>query len=291
MNDHLTRFAFANFPVRGAAVRLTEAWQAVLARQGDESWAVTELLGEALAASSLMFSNIKFNGRITLQLQGGGPLNLLMAQCDVGGAVRGIVRGSEQVESDMGFEQLTDQGTLVITLESRREQQRYQGIVGLDAVGLAKSLEGYFQQSEQIATRIWLAADADHASGLILQQMPEQPAADDDGWNRVVTLAETITPEELLGLDSQSLLHRLYHDESLALGDALSLRFDCPCSRDRVADVLRSLGADEIDAAMAEQTELTVDCEFCNQRYSFDVVDLAQLFSGKPVEPAPDSTQ
>ncbi len=293
--EAMTRFAFEHMPVRGAIVQLGPSWDTILERNRHASVAAT-LLGEACVASALMFSNIKLSGRISLQLQGGtGPLALLLAQADSEGKLRGVVRMRDEQDTVLSersdFRTLTSGATLAITLERHGTQQRYQGIVPLDGDSLAEALQAYFAQSEQLPTRLWLAATPDSgAAGLLLQRLPGT-AEDDDGWNRALQLAETITTAELTSLEPDEILHRLYHRETLRRFDPTPLGFGCSCSRERVAAVLRSLGEAELAAAAAGRGFVDVDCEFCNENYRFDAVDLGQLFSEFSVGSAPKTRQ
>ncbi|MEM9304429.1 MAG: Hsp33 family molecular chaperone HslO, partial [Pseudomonadota bacterium] len=272
-NDALTRFAFRGIPVRGAIVQLGPTWNAVRTRN-PEAASIQHVLGEACAAAALMFSNIKLEGQISLQLQGSGPLRLLLAQCSSEGTLRAIARPAETSNAEaMGFRELTQGATLAITIERKSAGgQRYQGIVPLEGDSLGEALEGYFEQSEQLPSRIWLMADGQAAAGLLLQRLPGD-LEDPDDWNRVTQLSETITPGEMLALPALDVLHRLFHREQVEVFPQLAVNFSCPCSRERVKNVLRSLDQAEIEAAAREQGDLEVSCEFCNEQYRFDAVD------------------
>ena len=281
--DQLLRFAFEGMPVRGAMVSLGDAWHAIRDRNPAPPSA-DSLLGEAVAAVALMFSNIKLRGQIALQLQGDAPVRLLLAQCTSQGELRAIISLADGLSGHEDFATLTHGAHLAITVEQYDNNRRYQGIVSLGSGSLAAGLEGYFRQSEQLPTRIWLAADGAHAAGMMLQQMPGE-AADLDGWQRVVTLADTLTVEELLAIDPRQVLHRLYHREHVALFEPQALKFGCRCSRERVVEVLQSLGPDQVCGATGEDGDLEVSCEFCNETYRFDRVDLGELFSDSGTSP------
>jgi molecular chaperone Hsp33 len=280
--DALRRFMFERFPVRGELVRLEDSWRAMLENQAYPP-AVRALLGEATAASVLLASTLKFDGLLTLQLQGDGPLSLLVVQCASNLSVRGLAKW--QGEDPRGtLAELTAGGRLVITIERRRAKERYQGIVLADTDTLARCLEAYFAQSEQLPTRLWLAADAHAAAGMLLQQLPGDVAApgeDADGWIRAGLLANTLSRDELLALDAQPLLRRLFHEEDLRLADTRDVCFRCSCNRERVEAALRLLGRSELDDLLASEGRIEVRCEFCNKAYGMDAVDVEGLLAGE----------
>jgi molecular chaperone Hsp33 len=278
--DALRRFMFERFPVRGEIVRLEDSWRAMLENQHYPP-AVRALLGEAMAAAVLLASTLKFDGLLTLQLQGDGPLSLLVVQCASNLSVRGLAKW--QGEDPRGtLAELTAGGRLVITIERRRAKERYQGIVLADTTSLAGCLEAYFAQSEQLPTRLWLAADGRSAAGMLLQQLPGDVAApgdDADGWRRAGLLADTLSTDELLSLDAEPLLRRLFHEEDLRLADTRDVRFRCSCNRERVEAALRLLGRNELDDLLASEGRIEVRCEFCNKAYAMDAVDVEGLLA------------
>ncbi|MFK7957856.1 MAG: Hsp33 family molecular chaperone HslO [Lysobacterales bacterium] len=275
--DGLHRFAMHGLAVRGAFVSLDDTWQAIRLRNLAPPPA-EQLLGEAVAATALMASRIKVDGRVTLQLQGDTRLKLLMAECTSTGTHRGVLSVNPELSNDWSLEATSPGSVLTITIENAR-QERYQGIVEITGNTLADALTGYFTHSEQLDTRLWLSANNDRAAGLIVQRLPERSAEDPDGWNRITHLAATVTAEELLGLSAGALADRLFAEEELNWEPRKALSFDCPCSRQRVAEVLTALG----DEALRDDIEggeiVTVDCEFCNEQYTFDAVDLRMLVS------------
>jgi len=277
--DALRRFMFEGFPVRGEIVRMDESWRAALARQ-DYPPAVRAVLGEAMAAVVLLASTLKFDGSLTLQIQGEGDLHLLVAQCGSNLAVRGLAKWKG--EDPRGtLAELTGGGRLAITIERNKEGERYQGIVLADSDTLAGCLETYFAQSEQLPTRIWLAADGHSAAGMLLQQLPGSAASgeDADGWQRAGILADTVSADELLGLDALELLRRLFHEEDLRLADRREVVFRCSCTRQRVESALRLLGRAELSDLLSAEGRIEVRCEFCNQGYALDTVDVEQLLA------------
>jgi molecular chaperone Hsp33 len=239
----------------------------------------------------LLASTLKFDGLLTLQLQGDGPLSLLVVQCASNLSVRGLAKW--QGEDPRGtLAELTAGGRLVITIERRRAKERYQGIVLADTDTLASCLEAYFARSEQLLTRLWLAADGQAAAGMLLQQLPGDVATrgeDTDGWRRAGLLADTLSRDELLALDAQPLLRRLFHEEDLRLADVRDVRFRCSCNRERVEAALRLLGRKELDDLLAAEGRIEVRCEFCNKAYGMDAVDVEGLLAREgALSPASD---
>lgn len=273
--DQLRRFLFEGAGVRGAIVHLDASWQAVLERHPYPA-AVQRPLGQVLAAAILLSSTIKFEGALILQVEAEGPLRTVVAQATDQRTLRGLARWEGEVPDGAGLAETFGAGRLVLTA-SAPGGERYQGVVPLEGASLAAALEAYFAQSEQLPTRLWLAADGRRATGLLLQRLPAA-VRDDDTWPRVEMLAGTLRDEELLQLDIEPLLYRLFHEERVRLFDAELVSFRCGCSRERIDGLLRSLGREEVDSVLAEQGVVEVTCEFCNRVYRIDSVDAAALF-------------
>jgi molecular chaperone Hsp33 len=275
--DSAQRFLFEQGDVRGERVHLHGAYAAVLENH-QYAPGVARLLGEFLAASVLLSSTLKFSGRLTLQARSQGEIPLIMAECSSQLQVRGIVRGAAQATGEQ-FDRLLQGGQLAITVEPHRGKP-YQGIVPLHEHSLARSLDAYFAQSEQLPTRFWLASDGERAAGLLLQQLPAQRAADArqraSDWEHLLALSATLSETELLSLQGGELLYRLYHQEQLRVFEPRSVCFACSCSRERSRSVLGTLGRAEIEDILREQGSVTMDCEFCNQRYVFGADELLE---------------
>jgi molecular chaperone Hsp33 len=272
----LTRFVFDQAPIRGEFAHIGEAWRTIIAKH-DYPATLKGLLGELVAAGALLAATLKLKGSLVLQLQGNGPISLLVVECT--GDLK--IRATAKWRGDIPQAKLTElvgQGNFVITLDPKDGGQTYQGIVPLEGDSVAQMLENYMTRSEQLETRLWLAADNTCVSGMLLQKMPGQESADDDAWNRAGQLAATLTPQELLELPALELLHRLYHEEDIRVFEAQDVAFECSCSRDSVTGMLRLLGHDEIRSIIEEQGQVEVHCEFCNERYAFDPVDAEQVF-------------
>jgi len=291
--DCLHRFIFEHYPIRGHLVHLDAAWRALI-EHGEYPAAIRDTLGEAVAASLLLAATIKFEGVLSLQLQGDGPVHLMLAQCTSGLGVRGLARYRDDDHAGTGVGKggivdLVGAGNLTVTLETDDGSQRYQGIVPIAGQRLAESLQVYFENSEQLPTRLWLQADTHGASGMLLQKLPvaEGPsgagavdaAAVDEAWRRVQLIAETLTPEEMRTLTDAEILHRLFNEDDVRLFEAAPVYFRCRCSRERVGGMLQGLGEAETRSVLAERGEVEVRCDFCNRAYVFDPVDVAQLFN------------
>jgi molecular chaperone Hsp33 len=283
-SDTLQRFIFEHAPIRGEIVRLDATWRAILERR-DYPLPIRDLLGELMAAASLLAASIKFDGRLTMQVKGDGPVNLLVVECTSRQTLRGLAQWAGTVPPG-GIRTLLGDGQLVLTIEPDKGE-RYQGVVLLDGDTVAEVLEHYFARSEQLATRLWLAADDSQAAGLLIQRLPEDEMHDPEDWNRAVHLGSTITRDELLTLGARDILRRLYHEEDIRLFSGYPVSFRCSCSRDRVEGVLRMLGSDEVRSILAERGAVDVDCEFCGGHYTFDAVDATQLFAATPSVNAP----
>ena len=287
MSDQIQRFLFDNTNVRGELVTLERAYAEVLDRH-DYPPVVNRLLGELLAAVALLTDTVKLDGTLSIEVRGSGALSLLMAESNPGGELRAIARLAEDAPmpaDDAGFLELLGEGRIMITLDPR-EGHRYQGIVALDHDTLAGCLAAYFVQSEQLPTRLWLAADGVRAGGLLLQRMPDESQNQDhDAWDRTVVLAETVKEEELLALGPEALLHRLYHEETVRIFDPKALRFGCTCSRERIAGSLVTLGEAELRQVLAEQGSIDTQCHFCHSRYHFTEADVETLLAGDDTPP------
>lgn len=283
-SDSLQRFLFEHAAIRGELVHLDATWRAALERH-DYPPAVRGLLGELMAAAALLSAILKFNGSLTLQIQGSGPVGLAVVEATSERTLRGMAHWTGEPDP-MPFPALVGEGRFVITIDPREGGQRYQGIVSLEGDTVSAALEHYLARSEQLDSRIWLAADTQHAAGMLLQRLPDRHDEDTDAWNRATHLGATLTRDELLSLPAPEIIRRLYHEEDVRVFDRENMRFHCGCSRERVANVLRMLGYDEVQSILHERGKIDVDCEFCNHHYTFDRVDSEQLFAAESAAPA-----
>jgi molecular chaperone Hsp33 len=283
VEDVLHRFLLERAGVRGVIVRLGAAWREVAGR-ADYPPALRELLGQSLAASALLTGNIKLEGALSIELKSAGALRLLFAECSDAGRLRGLARWNGEIPNPLSLGELPN-AVMAITIGHAERGQRYQGLVDLSHPELAGALENYFRQSEQLPACIALAANDQHAVGLMLQKLPGEGGRDavhdEDAWPRIEHLTATLGSEEMLATPPEELLYRLYHEETVRLFQPRSLAFGCSCSRERVESMLRSLGQEEIEATLeAQQGTIEVTCEFCARTYTFDRVDAQHLLSG-----------
>jgi molecular chaperone Hsp33 len=313
--SELHKFIFEGMPVRGMLVRLTDSWQEVLQRRvraGDAfPQPVRHLLGEMAAAGTLMQANIKFNGALVLQISGDGPVKLAVAEVQPDLAFRATAKVIGEVPAGARLEAMLNvhgHGRCAITLDPRDRlpgQQAYQGVVPLHGdhreplQNLSEVLEHYMLQSEQLDTRLVLAADDTVAAGLLIQRLPVEGAGNlagkrnedeiglNEAFNRIAHLAATLTRDELLTLAPDIVLHRLFWEEPLRRFEPLAPRFACTCSRERVGvgQMLKTLGRDEIDGIVVEQGQVEIACDFCGTKYHFDVVDVGKLFTPPGKQP------
>lgn len=291
-DDVLHRFLIEGAGVRGVLVRLQAAWQPILAA-ADYPPEVARTLGEATAAVALFGGHTKVEGRLSLQLRAGGALRTVYAEYRQPGLLRGLALWDGDIPGPLTPRRYGDNALLALTVETltpgQAEPVRYQGLVGLDADTLAQACEGYFERSEQLPTRLILACRGERVAGLLLQVLPGQ-SPDADAWTRVQALLDTLGEDELFGIPAERLLYRLFHEDGVRLLAEQPIRFSCTCSRERVGEVLRSIGPDEAQAAVQENGLASVTCEFCGHRYDFDRVDIGHLFA-EPTPPAPTTPQ
>lgn len=291
MNDHLQKYLLEDRSTRIQTVDLSESWQTGLVHQSFPP-VIRNLLGELCAASVLLASNIKFDGALVLQLQGDGPVALLVVECQSDLSIRATVKLREEfaILPDTPFQQLLNangNGRFIVILDpkDRQEgQQPYQGVVPLEGNSVAAVLEHYMRHSEQLDTRIWLAANERRAAGMLLQRLPDHGGdaatyqEHVESWKRSCTLANTLTTEELLAESTDTIIHRLFWDEPLLTFDPQDVRWFCPCTRERVGNMLKMLGQAEIESILSERENVEISCDFCGKPYVFDAIDCARLF-------------
>jgi molecular chaperone Hsp33 len=281
--DTLCRFLFEGLHARGELVHLDETWQQIQANQ-EYPPAIREVLGEALAASVLLASTIKFDGVMTLQIQGDGPMNLLVVECSSEQQVRGLAKWKGDVAAG-SFSELAGSGRLAITIERGAGKERYQGIVPLSGDNLADCLDAYFAGSVQLPTRLWLTATDSRVTGMLIQRLPvsAKETIDEDDWHRLQLVAATVTNDEMIALAGPDLLKRLFSEDDLRLFGGKPVTFACSCTRERVAGALRLLGRTDVGSLIEERGGIEARCEFCNKQYRFDPVDAEGLFSEGPL--------
>jgi len=290
-DDLLQRFIFENAPVRGEFIHLQQSFQEIVSQHAYPP-SIRQLLGEALCVAGLLSAIIKFSGRLTVQFRGKGKLKLLLAQCDNQFHVRGLAK----YEGDMSYDDLMEsfnQGVLVIMLDSGTGKNRYQGIVSWRGNSLVASIEGYFRESEQLATRIWLAVNDTSAAGLLLQVVPGKDHVASGieneiihpNWQHLTRLTDRLELEDMFRLDYQRLLGKLYPEEAIRVFESVPVKFQCTCSRKRGSDAIALLGREEAEDELKNNHSIVVTCDFCNQDYIFDRVDVAKIFEDKDRPP------
>jgi molecular chaperone Hsp33 len=294
MSDSIHKFMHAAGGVRIEAVQLQSVWQAMNAHRQLPA-PVRSMLGELVAASALLAATLKFNGALVLQVQGDGPVRLAVVECAADFGIRAAIKlrddADTDIKADADFTSLVNaggQGRFVIVLDPKDKmpgQQAYTGIVPIVGEQLADCLDNYFASSEQLPTQLVLAADDSTAAGMLVQKMPLEggrQASDTDAWNRAQHLFATVKPDELLNLAPQELVRRVFWEETLSVAAPRPVAFRCSCSREKVADVIRMLGAAEIESVIAERGAVTINCEYCDTEYVFDPVDCAQALLNAP---------
>lgn len=277
-SDTLRPFLLEEHGIRGLIVQMEGTWRAVLERHAYPP-ALRDRIGELMAAAALLTATLHYRGTLSIQLQGSGPVHWLLVECTSDYSLRATARWSGDLEDTASLLQQVGQARLTITIDPTEGGERYQGIVAIEDETVAAALERYFNQSEQLPTRLWLHADAQTASGLLLQKLPDSITVDPDAWGRAVHLAATVTAQDLAQSDATQIIKQVFHEEDVRLFEREPVSFRCTCSRDRVVRTLRMLGPDEIKPLLEERGVVAVDCEFCNQHYTFDAVDIEHIFT------------
>lgn len=281
MSDSLQRFLLESTPVRGEIVHLDATWRAVLERRRYPA-PLQALLGDMMAAAALLSAILKFEGSLIMQMQGNGPVQLLVVEATSEHTLRATAKWEGEL-AEGNVTELLGAGRFVISIVPSSGRQTYQGIVAIEGESIAQVLEHYMAKSEQLETRLWLASDSQQAAGMLLQKLPAAPTQDADAWNRATQLGETIRREELLSLPAREIIRRLYHEEDVRVFESRPVAFRCSCSRERVTSMLRMLGHDEVRSIIAERNTVEVDCEFCGRHYTFDAVDAEQVFAANVI--------
>lgn len=285
MKDQLNRYIFDNVEVRGEIAQASAAYQDII-KHHDYPAPVRQLLGELLVATSLLTATLKFEGEIAVQLQGDGPVSMAVINGDNQQRLRGVARWEGDISGE-ALSALMGRGHMVITITPTKGE-RYQGIVELNADTLAECLEHYFENSEQLKTKLWLRCDEQQAAGMLLQVLPSTEDHLED-FKHLQQLTDTIKDEELFKLEAQEILHRLYHQEEVRLFDPQEINFVCGCSRERSAAAIKSVGHEQAQDIVTEQNGITMNCEYCGNSYYFDPVDVEALFTD--ASPAPTQQQ
>ncbi|WP_391088778.1 Hsp33 family molecular chaperone HslO [Vibrio sp. NH-UV-68] len=275
----LNRYLFEDLSVRGELVQLDQAYQRMISSK-EYPAPLKKLLGELLVSTTLLTATLKFEGSITMQLQGDGPVSLVVINGDNDQKVRGVARYEGDIADDATIHDMMGKGYLVITIDPKKGE-RYQGIVGLEGDSLSEILEGYFANSEQLKTRLWLRSGEHdgqaHAAGMLIQVMPDGTGTPED-FEHLEQLTNTVKDEELFGLEATELLYRLYNQEQVRLFDPQPVEFHCGCSRERSGAAIITIDRSEVDDILAEVGSISLHCDYCGTDYSFNKTEVLQLF-------------
>ena len=277
--DAVLPFVFESLPIRGALVQIEEAWRRMLLGR-DYAAPVRDILGHAAAATALIAQSLKFDGRVTLQLNGDGPLSLLVMQSSNNLELRGMA-SSEKVHANTAFSELLVNARCAITIDAGAMEQPYQGIVEVSGHSLAASLQNYFTQSAQIPSHLRLLSDQSTCGGILLQQMPERSGPLEDDWRRFGLLATTLGVTDISSGIGSALLGKLFSEDDVRVFGSRPVIFCCRCSEQRAEEVLRLLGEEDTRAACEEQGAVSVTCEYCGKRRRFDAIDIGRIFAAR----------
>lgn len=275
--DTLQRFMFEHASIRGEIAHLDETYKTIM-HQHPYPPAVRALLGEALVSCLLLAGSIKFEGDVSLQFHGDKRLPLLLVQCNHALQLRAFAKYQDDVD-DIDYNDAFLQGKMVLVINQYNKTQDYQSVVPIRSTSMSENLTHYFAQSEQVASQVWLAVNDHRAAGMLIQLMPGQDTQQrEEFWEYAVMLGQTISDEELLTLDNPTILHRLYHETELRLYPARPVTFQCRCNLEKMKQVLTVLGEKDVQQLLEEKGEVDVRCDFCNQQYIFDPIDITLLF-------------
>lgn len=289
--DIRTRFIFDDMPVRGLHVRLENVWKHIVGQKHYPA-AIRRALGELLAAGALLSGNLKTDGTLIVQVQGQGRLKMLVVEATSDQTVRATARWDEtaDIHDDESLTDLLGSNSVFVLTLQPKDAEPWQGVVPLEGGSIAQMLINYTKRSEQLDTQIVLASSDDACGGLLVQRLPETEP-DAASWEHVGTLVQTLTPEELTGLDAQHVLYRLFHETPPRVFDPENIEFACTCSRGKVSDMLLMLGGEEVGGVVAEQGSIQIDCDFCHAKYVFDETDVNALFGADVVNAVLDEAK
>lgn len=285
MPNTIHRFLLEDLDIRGAVVRLDTVWQQLLTNR-EYPPRIVELLGQMTATTTLLADNLKQPGRLTIQLRGNGPVSLLVIDCSESLNVRCMAQVGEAIGSNTPLVELLGHGQLLLSLDMDSMKEPYQSVVPVQGHTIAEIFEHYLSQSEQLASRFFLAATHQGVAGLFIQKMPSSDQRDPDGWTRVEALASTAEQEELLSLSAEELLTRLFHEETVRLFAAQEVTHHCPMDWEKVRNMLRTIGREDIYGALKENGAIIIRDDLANHEYRFDKEAIDELFSNVPETPS-----
>ena len=284
----IQRFLFKDLSIRGQVIQLDDAWQSMI-KDRHYPAAIRTLLGELTAFAVIMATGMKHTGKITLQIQGSGPITLLVVEVTHDLKMRGMAKTNQEVPDNATLESMLGDGKILVTLENTQTNHHFQSYVERTGESITEACENFLSQSEQQPSKLWLAATDNALGGVMIQKMPDSDERDEDGWNRIFNLSTTVKDEELTHLDAESLLHRLFHEETIELFEAQEVNYECPKDRKRVDSMLLSLGEEEVRRVLAEQGEIVIHNEICNYHIRYGQAEVDELFN--PTEEKPQRLQ
>lgn len=274
-NNVLHRYLFEDLSVRGELVQLEDTYQQIISSK-EYPAALQTLLGELLVSTTLLTATLKFEGSITIQLQGDGPVSLAVINGDHDQKLRGVARWEGEIADNATLHDMMGKGHMVITIDPK-QGERYQGVVGLEGENLTQVIENYFANSEQLKTRLWIRTDKTHAAGMLIQIMPDGTGSADD-FEHLEQLTNTVKDEELFNLEASELLYRLYNQETVRLFEPQAVEFHCGCSRERSGSAIVTIERSEVNDILAEIGSIALHCDYCGTTYSFDEAQVNELF-------------
>jgi molecular chaperone Hsp33 len=274
----INRFLFKDLDIRGQHLSLIDTWQDMIQNRG-YSVLVRQLFGELSALAIFLANGIKHKGKLTLQVQGSGIVSLLLVEVTSDLKIRGMVRSDSTIEEEDSLDKILGEGQIVATLYNSQTDHSFQSLVPINQKGLIATFEDYFFQSEQLESRLWVSSTQENLCAMLLQKMPEADQHDSEGWHRVGTLSDTITQDELISLDAESLLHRLFHEETLQLFNADWVGYECEQSKERFEKIIYDLGEQDARDLLKERGEIAIHNEICNEHLFFDEQDVDRIFA------------
>lgn len=283
MNNSIQRFLFKHLNIRGQHLQIDQAWQEMI-KDRYYTAPLTKVLGELTAMAVMLANGMKHTGKVSIQVQGKGPVNLLVVESTHDLQIRGVAKTNATLTTESTLEELLGDGQILVTMENTQTNGIFQSYVPREENSIAQSFEVFLSQSEQQPSKLWLAANENGIGGVMIQKMPTTDEHDEDGWERIYMLTDTLKDEELIGLDAQTLLHRLFHEETIELFEPQDIEFECPQDRKKVEDMLLSLGEAEARKILEEHGEIVVHNEICNYHIRFTEEDVDRLFSGSTQE-------
>lgn len=297
VKDSLQRFIFDKTDIRGEIVHLDDSYINAV-NNSNYPQPLKELVGQMMAATALLAATVKIKGKLNVQVQGDGPVSLVLVQCSSDHQIRSTAKWEGDLDG-LSLEQMVGKAYIAITIEPDGDKERYQGVVQLHGEKIADAFEEYFKSSEQLATKVYLTANDETAAGLFLQKLPsskpehaqDSTEQDQDAWERMSQLASTITDEELSQLSVEELIHRLFNQEDIRLFDPTTIEFKCSCSREKLEAVLKSIGIEDLKKLIEEKGNVEVDCEYCKEKYIFDTIDVEYLFNHGNTHKTPETKQ